>query len=356
MAFELIHSGNTRGIDKSQNGLSLIELMIALLLSTLLTLGILTMYLDSNDTSRVSRSLARVQESGRIAMDLIARDLRMTGFAGCADPLQDFPPSYEASTLDSDFYGSGVRGVRVDADGWDDFVSNAGVATMNASAVTGSDVLQIRRANGPAFVLDKDMSSVDSVISTDSDQAVTQFRVGENALITNCVNADVFAVGDPDAVADNEVNHQPLSTTYPEGSRLFHFNTTAYWVGDTGRTDQQGNTVWALYQDGLEVVTGIERLQVLYGIREDDDKVRYESADDIAANEWNGVDVVQIGVLVSDEQSVLETTDTKSYDLPGLKVQPTGTAGADATYPDDGRLRTTFVMTVNLRNQIEDED
>jgi len=106
----------------------------------------------------------------------------------------------------------------------------------------------------------------------------------------------------------------------------------------------------------LEVVTGVERLQILYGIREDDDNVRYENADDIGADEWNGVDVVQVGLLVSDEQSVLDTSDTKSYDLPGLIVQPAGTVGADATYPDDHRLRTTFVVTVNLRNQIEDED
>ncbi len=356
MGCELNCSGKNRDIGLLQWGLSLIELMIALLLSTLLTLGILTMYLDSSETSQVSRSLARVQESGRIALDLIARDLRMTGFAGCADPLQDYAPSYDASTLDEDFYGSSIRGGRVDGDDWADFVGNAGIAALNASAVVGTDVLQIRRANGPAFTLDTDMVSVDSVISTDSDQAVTEFRVGENALITNCVNTDVFAVGDPDAVADNEVNHQALSTAYPEGSRLFHFNTTAYWVGNTGRTDQQGNTIWALYQDGLEVVTGVERLQILYGIREDDDNVRYENADDIGADEWNGVDVVQVGLLVSDEQSVLDTSDTKSYDLPGLIVQPAGTVGADATYPDDNRLRTTFVMTVNLRNQIEDED
>jgi type IV pilus assembly protein PilW len=352
MVSEVTRPNGNRGSAK-QRGLSLIELMIALLLSTLLTLGILTMYLDSTETSQVSRSLARVQESGRIALDLVARDLRMTGFAGCADPLQDLAPAYDASTLDEDFYRSSLRGARVDGDDWDDLVDNVGIAALEATAVADSDVLQIRRASGPSATLDAGMPAENSTISTDSDQTVTEFRIGENALITNCVTADVFAVGDPDGFEDNEINHQPLSSTYPEGSRVLHFNTTTYWVGDTGRTDQQGNTVWALYQNGLEVVTGVERLQVLYGVREDDGNVRFENADDLTADDWNEIDVVQVGLLVSDEQNVLEAADTKNYDLPGLTVQPAGTAGADATYPADDRLRTTFTMTVNLRNNIE---
>jgi len=338
----------------SQRGLSLIELMIALLLSSLITLGILTMYLDSTKTSQVSRSLARVQEAGRISLDLIARDVRMAGFAGCADPLQDLSPSFDASTLDAVFFGSSLRGARVGADGWDDAVDNMGVAALEDDAVADSDVLQLRRANGPFVTLDTDMSAPGSLIDTDSDKAKADFRFGENALITNCVTADVFAVGDPDGLADNEINHDTLTGAYPEGSRVFHFNTSVYWVGDTDRTDQRGNAVFALYQNGLEVVAGIERLQTLYGVRANDGLLRFLTGDEMAANEWNQVDVVQVGVLVSDEQRVMEVADAKSYTLPGITVQPAGTAGADATYPADGRLRTTFAMTVKLRNQIDD--
>jgi len=338
----------------SQGGLSLIELMIALLLSSFITLGILTMYLDSTETSQVSRSLARVQEAGRISLDLIARDVRMAGFAGCADPLQDLSPAFDASTLDAVFFGSSLRGARVGGDNWDDAVGNVDVAALEDNAVVDSDVLQLRRASGPFVTLDSDMTSSGSTIDTDSDQAGANFPIGEIALITNCVNADVFTVGDPSGFAVNEINHDALAGTYPEGSRVFHFNTSVYWVGDTGRTDQRGNAVFALYQNGLEVVTGIERLQTLYGVRANDSFLRFLTGDEVAANEWNQVDVVQVGVLVSDEQRVMKIADAKSYTLPGITVQPAGTAGADATYPADGRLRTTFAMTVKLRNQIDD--
>ncbi|NWN92633.1 pilus assembly protein PilW [Marinobacter adhaerens] len=337
-----------------QDGLSLVELMIALLLSTFIILGVLTMYLDSTKTSQVSRSLARVQEAGRISLDLIARDVRMGGFAGCADPFQKLHPAFDASTLDADFFANSLRGARVSGEHWDDFVGNNSIAALENNAVIDSDVLQLRRANGPFVTLDSEMASPDSTIVTDSDQAVTNFRVGENALITNCVAADVFAISDPDGVADNEINHDTLSNAYPEGSRVFHFNTTVYWVGDTGRTDQQGNAVFALYQDGLEVVAGVERLQTLYGVRGNDDSLRFLNSGEMDADQWDLVDVVQVGVLVSDEQSVMEASDAKGYTLPGVTVQPSGTAGADATYPDDGRLRATFSTTIKLRNQIDE--
>lgn len=337
-----------------QTGLSLVELMIALLLSSLIILGALTMYLDSSETSNVGRSLARVQEGGRIALDLIKRDLRMAGFAGCADPLQDLAPSFVASTLNPDYYGTSLVGAIVDSDGWDDAVAEIAIAGMDANAVVGTDLLQVRRAAGPFATLDSDMASPASTISTDSDDTVTNFRSGENALITNCVIADVFAVGDPGAVADNELDHgTPLSGTYPEGSRVFHFNTSSYWVANTGRDDTRGRDIFALFQDGMEVVSGVERLQVLYGVREGGGATRFQGAGALDAGDWRDVHALRLGVLVSDEQSVMEVDDTKSYELPGLIVQPEGTADADATYPDDRRLRNTFTVTVQLRNQIE---
>jgi type IV pilus assembly protein PilW len=312
------------------------------------------MYLDTTQTSQVSRSLARVQESGRIALDLVARDLRSTGFAGCAYPLQELAPAFDAApSLDGNFYESSLRGAREGGGGWNDMTANVGVARLGDDAVGGSDAFQIRRASGPGVILDADMTTGSSNISTDSDQAVTNFRLGNNALITNCVTADVFTVGDPDGISDNEINHQPLSFPYREGSRVLQFNTVTYWVGDTGRTDQRGNAVWSLYQNGLEVVTGIERLQVLYGVREGGGNLRFDNANDLGVDDWREIVSVQVGLLISDEQNVLDTPDTKTYDLPGVSVQPAGTAGADATYPADGRLRTTFAMTVNLRNNIE---
>jgi len=71
------------GKRKIQAGLSLVELMIALLISTILLLGVLELFGSSSQTERTANAMARLQENGRLAMDLIGREARRTGFYGC---------------------------------------------------------------------------------------------------------------------------------------------------------------------------------------------------------------------------------------------------------------------------------
>jgi len=74
---------------KKQAGLSLVELMVALLISTILLLGVLELFGSSSKTSRSANAVARLQENSRLVMDLIAREARRTGFNGCDAGLGD---------------------------------------------------------------------------------------------------------------------------------------------------------------------------------------------------------------------------------------------------------------------------
>lgn len=65
---------------KAQQGFSLVELMIAMLLGLLLLVGVVNLFLGSSQTYRLQEALFRVQESGRFALDIIQRDLKETGF------------------------------------------------------------------------------------------------------------------------------------------------------------------------------------------------------------------------------------------------------------------------------------
>jgi len=62
-----------------QRGLSLIELMVAIGLGLLLVAGIGTVYLGSRQTYRTQEANARVQETGRFALEVIGRSLRVAG-------------------------------------------------------------------------------------------------------------------------------------------------------------------------------------------------------------------------------------------------------------------------------------
>lgn len=66
-----------------QTGLTLLELMISLSLGLLLLVGIGTIYVGSNQTYRVQEQSARIQESGRYALEVIGRSLRQAGYTTC---------------------------------------------------------------------------------------------------------------------------------------------------------------------------------------------------------------------------------------------------------------------------------
>ena len=70
----------------TQSGMTLIEIMIALTLSLILTGGVIQLFLTSKQTFRMNEAMAGVQESGRFALETLSRDLRMAGYQGCADP------------------------------------------------------------------------------------------------------------------------------------------------------------------------------------------------------------------------------------------------------------------------------
>lgn len=62
-----------------QRGLTLLELMVAMLLGLLVSAGIVALFTATNQTSRVQAAMSRIQENGRFAMSRIEADLRMAG-------------------------------------------------------------------------------------------------------------------------------------------------------------------------------------------------------------------------------------------------------------------------------------
>lgn len=67
----------------NQRGLSLVELMVAVLISSLLILGVLELFSNTSASDRSNTALARVQESGRVAIEIIGAEARRAGFQGC---------------------------------------------------------------------------------------------------------------------------------------------------------------------------------------------------------------------------------------------------------------------------------
>jgi type II secretory pathway component PulJ len=68
---------------KRQQGLSLVELMVAVLISSLMIIGVLEIFNRSFMADRDNTELTLMQESGRLALEIIGQNARMAGFQGC---------------------------------------------------------------------------------------------------------------------------------------------------------------------------------------------------------------------------------------------------------------------------------
>jgi type IV pilus assembly protein PilW len=70
---------------RQQQGLTLIELMIAVTIGLILVLGLVQVFSAARTAYQLSQGVARSQESGRFALDFLTRDIRMAGHAGCVN-------------------------------------------------------------------------------------------------------------------------------------------------------------------------------------------------------------------------------------------------------------------------------
>ncbi|HEX7769131.1 MAG TPA: PilW family protein [Dokdonella sp.] len=66
-------------------GFSLLELMVALALGLLLSVGILSLFQGTSRTNKAQNGLARLQENGRFAITRMQNDLRMAGGQYCSN-------------------------------------------------------------------------------------------------------------------------------------------------------------------------------------------------------------------------------------------------------------------------------
>lgn len=93
----------TASIHRDQRGLTLVEIMVAITISLLLLAGVIQIFSGTKSSYNLQNGLGRMQENGRYAMDMLARDIGMAGFYSIpADFLTKVPfPIIAANTADN---------------------------------------------------------------------------------------------------------------------------------------------------------------------------------------------------------------------------------------------------------------
>jgi type IV pilus assembly protein PilW len=355
-------------------GFSLVELMVALTIGLIILAAVSMLFVSSKKTYTSQDNLARLQENARFAMQFLIKDLRLAGYYGCID---DINADTVGNTLNNstDFaYNAQVpiEGVNniggSEASPTGTWYPSAGT-TMPTNAMPNTDAVAIRMADSSSSIyLNTEMPNTSAVLKVNSISGLSE---GDIVMVSDCASADILQITqlnstDPHIVHNTgaetpgnerkELSKAYSPATSPDGTRVMKFTTRTYFI----RAGASGNP--ALFRQDLagtpvELVDGIERLQILYGKDTDNDGapnlyLQAGAAGLQSAADWSTVVSARVGVLartVSDKDTDI---DSGVYDVDGNC--PAGAALTDACYeftaPGDRNKRRVFQAVVHLRN------
>jgi type IV pilus assembly protein PilW len=354
-----IRPGIRPRIRQRARGFSLVELMVAMTLSLILLGGVIAIFASSRTTYETNDRMARIQESGRFALDSMVRDLRATGYVGCSVAAPFSSTLNNNTTLLWDF-SRAAQGFDGQGTG---FLPALDTTLLTASGVNivltpGSDVLVVRipRPGAPIVrVMQPTTVGTDPVIVDLAQQTV--FSAGDILMISDCNARAVFQVT---ARAGNALSHDAAGTmpgnstadlgyayaglTDSGGAEVLPMQTVIYYLGrrDTAPANAPPS-LWRRVAGGAseELVEGVENLQLAFG-ETTGATVTYRTAG--AVTNWANVVSVNIALLVRSQSEYGNDRDQGTYDL----ISPA--LGARVTTPNDRHLRQMFATAVSLRN------
>lgn len=373
-------------------GLTLIELMIALAIGSLLILGLVQVFSASRTAYQLSEGMSRAQENARFAMDYLQRDIRMAGHYGCVNDQSHLQtpgaltPHFDAAVpaaADPLDFAVSIQGYEAPGTAPGDTLTLGAawspapglppaIAGLTPNPLPGSDIIVLR-------YLSNEGAPVDLIGTTGTAETVRVVAGRWDALtsdgvatptlfgIADCSNVDIFAgtgtgMVTVDASATPATNLGGRYTPQPSGqTSLYRAESLVYYIA------LNTALVPALYRARFngsvytteELVEGIENLQILYGRdREtnlaDNPPSGYIDVQTVAnaggagpwgADDWRRVGLVQVGLLArSPGPAAAGQAAADQRSMLGVDFAPPAT--------NDTLYRATYEATIALRNRL----
>jgi type IV pilus assembly protein PilW len=337
-------------VNRTQKGMTLVELMVAMLLGLVIIGGVISVLLANKRSYGANEGLSQIQEAARTAFELMARDIREAGGTGC-DSARKMANVLNGSATDWWKSWQSIRGY----DGGD---ADPAVASGTAvgTRVGSTDSLQLQGVDGDLVPV----TSHDTVGATLRLYAPsTTFGVGDIMVVCDFDHSATFQATDYDAAAAPAIylEHDSggtapgncakglgfptscatttgLSYPFAKNSQVGKLYAVDWYVGNNGRAVDNGRSLYRVrLGDGgalvtEEIVSGVVDMQISYGVRFTD----------------NISDATTLGTTAAAWQPVNSVFIT-------LTVRSSETAASTNPTVNQGRLQRTFTYLVNLRNR-----
>ncbi|VAW80014.1 hypothetical protein MNBD_GAMMA15-751 [hydrothermal vent metagenome] len=303
----------------SQNGFSLVELMVALLISLFLLGGVIQVFLGSKQTYTLNQGVARLQENVRFAFDQISTDISAAGFMGCSDSADvniegamDIVNALTDNASNNFNFSNPVDGIENTGPNGSDTLSirramTASSVPLTTSMGSNTGTIQLDAANpNYANLAQWDIIAL-SDCATTSVFMITNIPAGSGGLIQHATGITAPAssanAGQSNAITTkNGTNYNDLKASYGSADASVATTTRVATRTYSIQASQFGGGN-SLYLNNVELVEGVDNLQVLYGL--DNDGIpgaeQYVQADnpDLIAAGMNAVAAVRITLTLN---------------------------------------------------------
>ncbi|MGB7934102.1 MAG: PilW family protein [Gammaproteobacteria bacterium] len=332
-----MHNGNNNSsLPNLSRGFSLVELMVALVITLILLAGIGQIFLSSKKSFVIQDSLGRLQENGRYAMETLAQDVRRAGFWG---------GNADITAIDDHVGGTGKvatdDGTCTDVN-WARMLTHrifgkndtrAGYTCLPPDTSHKGDILVVRYA-APWEV---------------GDVTTPSFQDDQFYLRSSLFEGRLFKGSDHD---------QSVNTIDAPAVRTAELVSHGYFIHTSESSDPNkctgSDAVPSLYRmtpviragelklEAEEIAYGVDDFQVQYLVDTDKDNSvdDYFEEKDASDPMWDQVIAARIWLLVRAECPETGYTNDTIYRM----------AGTNYTY-NDGYRRQLYTSTIRLRNR-----
>jgi len=303
----------------SQRGISLIELMLAISLSMLLSLGVLSFHIQQKTSYLFQQGLSRILQNSQIAAYTLKNALQSAGSLGCLSLVSSTPMRVLTATP-----------LPIEAD---------------MQLLEQYNRLLVQKAQAVAHKLLVPMSHIQAPITVE--RGKDALTAGDMVVVSDCQQADVFMVNDVSVQRDTRTLYYKdaaLSKAYDEQAELSKWTAKEFYIADSHYKNLQDQTVKGLFVHDLltghreEIVQGVEAWQLRYGLDRNNDGLIEEHRLANEVRDWLQVKSVAISLLLNSIDNVLPAP--KDYEFAGKHYSAT-----------DRLLRKQVDIYIALRNR-----
>ena len=279
---------------RQQTGVSLIELMVALVIGSLLLLGAASLLINNKRIYQTQDQLGRMQESARFAVQRMFYDISMAGYFGCLHDATAINSNLKTNltTAGADYdISRPIEGFENATGNWRPSGKTFS-RTPARTRASGTDGITVRSMSGMSYHLDSA-----APINSQTDDVKVKIPAGmeldmaiekdDYVMIADCKGADIFQATEvtPDTPdpgnrtlilkhdaksGDNktdslhklyqEYENRDTSATKQSVARVARLNVSRYYIAAGSKSGT------SLYRNDEELVEGVKDMQLLYGI------------------------------------------------------------------------------------------